>query len=75
MGFNKNKMKLLGKGKLSVEEYPHSVTVVIIVLLLDLLAWKDLGFVISLEKKASWETIKLCHVMLRQYIQTEQKIH
>lgn len=51
MGINKNKRELLDKGKLWVEQYPCSVTVLIIVILLDLLAWKVLGFSIFLEKK------------------------
>lgn len=58
-GINKKKIKLLDEGKLSVEQYPCSVTVLIIVILLDLYAWKGLGFAISLEKKGSWETINL----------------
>lgn len=57
---------------------------VIIVLLLDILAWKDLGFVIFLEKKpieklltfdSLYNIFQVCLVLLREYIQTEQKIH
>lgn len=49
MGINKNKIKLLDESKLPVEQHRCSVTAVII--FVDILAWKDLGFVIFLEKK------------------------